>query len=34
MLDAPTEDGDMTIRLWTNLPAHISAGPYQGRTGG
>jgi len=25
MLDAPTEDGDMTIRLWTNLPAHISA---------
>jgi len=25
MLDAPTEDGDMTIRLWTNLPAHVSA---------
>jgi hypothetical protein len=25
MLDAPTEDGDMMIRLWTNLPAHISA---------
>src|SRR3954451_4073615 len=25
MLDAPTEDGDMTIRLWTNLPAHLSA---------
>jgi hypothetical protein len=25
MLDAPTEDGDMTIRLWTTLPAHISA---------
>jgi IS4 transposase len=25
MLDAPTEDGDMTIRLWTNLPAQISA---------
>src|SRR3954465_3194075 len=25
MLDAPTEDGDMTIRLWTNLPAPISA---------
>jgi hypothetical protein len=25
MLDEPTEDGDMTIRLWTNLPAHVSA---------
>jgi IS4 transposase len=25
MLDAPTEDGDITIRLWTNLPASISA---------
>ena len=25
MRDEPTEDGDMTIRLWTNLPAHISA---------
>ena len=25
MLDAPTEDGDMTIRLWTNLPAPIRA---------
>src|SRR5690348_2513569 len=25
MLDAPTEDGDMTIRLWTTLPAQIGA---------
>src|SRR4051794_3685701 len=25
MRDAPTEDGEMTIRLWTNLPAHLSA---------
>jgi hypothetical protein len=25
MLDAPTEDGDMTIRLWTNLPASVRA---------
>jgi IS4 transposase len=25
MLDAPTEDGEMTIRLWTNLPAPVRA---------
>lgn len=24
-LDAPTEDGETTIRLWTNLPAWVSA---------
>jgi hypothetical protein len=24
-LDAPTEDGETTIRLWTNLPARVSA---------
>jgi IS4 transposase len=26
VLDAPTEDGDTTIRLWSNLPIEISAG--------
>jgi hypothetical protein len=25
MLDAPTEDGEMTIRLWTTLPTQVSA---------
>jgi DDE family transposase len=24
-LDTPTEDGETTIRLWTNLPAQVSA---------
>jgi IS4 transposase len=26
-LDAPTEDGETTIRLWTNLPTWVSAAP-------
>lgn len=26
-LDAPTEDGETTIRLWSNLPEEIGAGP-------
>jgi len=37
-LDVPTEDGETTIRLWSNLPGEVSAGRiaelYRTRSGG